>query len=160
MNIDHLIVDLQASGLVAECPVCDEEFPLSDALLFDGMRKFPESAEDKRLLLLQALKQRREELTKKKISADVGAERKAIAVGFGKTIEKFIPAHKDLKLEFSDCRPLYDPIDLVVFDGMVRGKVEFISFVEIKTGKARLNKHQRMVRDAVQDGKVGLKVMR
>ena len=157
-NINQLIADLKASSLIATCPMCNEEFNLSDALLFDGMRKFPRPAEEKRLLLLQELNERKKELEKRKISVDVMAEKKAIEVGFGKIIEKFIPAYKNLELQFRECRPLYDPIDIIVFNGLVRRKVDFITFLEVKSGKSGLNRHQRLIRDAVNDGKVNLRV--
>jgi hypothetical protein len=48
VSIKQLISDLKASNLVAECPVCQEEFNLSDTLLFDGMKKFPKTAEGKK----------------------------------------------------------------------------------------------------------------
>ena len=160
MNIKQLIINLKASILIARCPMCDEEFNLSDALLFGGMRKFPDPAEEKRLLLLQELNGRKKELKKRKISVDVKAEKKAVAVGFGKIIEKFIPAYKNLELQFRECRPLYEPIDLIVFEGLVKRKVDFITFLEVKSGKSRLNRHQRMIRDAVLDGKVNLRVLR
>jgi len=159
MNIGHLIKNLKVSNLIAQCPYCEEEFKLSDALVFDGMRRFPEPAEEKRLLLLQELNERKKELQKRKISADVKAEEKAIAVGFGKIIEKFIPAYKNLKLQFCECRPLYEPIDLIVFNGLIKRKVGFITFLEIKSGKSKLNRHQRMIRDAVLDGKVDLRLL-
>jgi len=158
MNIEQLITNLKASSLVATCPMCNEEFNLSDALLFDGIRKFPKPAEEKRLLLLQELNERKKELEKRKISVDVTAEKKAIEVGFGKIIENFIPAYKNLDLQFLECRPLYEPIDLIVFKGLVRRKVDFITFLEVKSGKSRLTSHQRMIRDAVLDGKVDLRV--
>jgi len=59
----------------------------------------------------------------------------------------------------SECRPLYDPIDLIVFNGLIKRKVDFITFLEVKSGKSKLNPHQRMIRDAVQGYKVNLKVM-
>jgi len=158
VNIKQLITDLKASNLVAECPSCQGEFELSDTLLFDGMKQFPEKAEEKKSGLLQELDERKKELEKKKVSADVKAEEKAISVGFGKIIEKFIPAYKNLKLEFRECRPLYDPIDLIVFDGLNKRTVDFITFLEIKSGKSRLNTHQRMIRDIINEGKVNLKV--
>lgn len=159
MKTQQLITNLKASNLVARCPMCDEEFDLSDALLFDGMAKFPEPAEEKRLLLLQEFNERKKNLEKRKISVDVKAEQKAIVVGFGKIIEKFIPAYKNLDLQFRECRPLYEPIDLLVFNGLSRGKVDFITFLEVKSGKSRLNRHQRMIRDAVSDCKVSLEVL-
>lgn len=159
MNIDSLIKNLKSSYLVAECPMCNEEFKLSEALLFDGLKKFPKPAEEKKLLLLHELKKREEELKKRKISVDVTAEKKAIEVGFGKVIEKFLPAYKDLKLQFCECRPLYEPIDLIVFNGLIKRKVDFITFLEIKSGNSQLNKHQKMIRDAISDGRVNVRVL-
>lgn len=160
MNIEQMVKSLRTSSLVAQCPMCEEEFNLSDALLFDGVKRFPEPAEEKRLLLLQELNERKKELKKRKIAVDVGAEKKAIAVGFGKIIEKFIPAYKDLELQFYECRPLYEPIDIIVFNGLIKRKVDSITFLEVKSGTSRLNKHQRMIRDAILDDKVNLRVLR
>ena len=159
MNIQQLIKNLKASDLIAQCPLCNEEFNLYDALIFDGLGKFPEPAEERRLLLTQEFNERQKELEKRKLSADVQAEKKAIEVGFGKIIEKFIPAYKNLKLQFCECRPLYEPIDLIVFNGLLKAKVDFITFLEIKSGESRLNRHQRMIRDAITNGKVDLKVL-
>lgn len=160
MDMEELIKDLKSSNLVAQCPRCNEGFKLSEAVLFDGMGKFPESAEEKRLLLLQEFDKRKKELEKRRVSAGVNAEKKAIEVGFGKIIEKFIPAYKDLKLDFAECRPLYDPIDLIVFNGLVKQNVDFITFLEIKSGDAKLSKHQKIIKDAVTDGRVDLKVLK
>ena len=44
-NIDLMIKQLRESHLFAGCPNCGEEFSLSEADLFDGTKKFPESAE-------------------------------------------------------------------------------------------------------------------
>lgn len=98
-------------------------------------------------------------LKKRKVSADVTAEKRAIDVGFGKIIEKFIPAFKDLKLQFAECRPLFDPIDILVFNGLLNRKVEQITFLEIKSGDSSLNKHQRIIRDAILENKVDMKVL-
>ena len=43
MNIERLIHKLRASDLYAECP-CGGEFKLSESLLFDGTKPFPEEA--------------------------------------------------------------------------------------------------------------------
>jgi hypothetical protein len=44
-NVDtgQLIKKLKTSNLYAECP-CGEEFKLSEAILFDGAKPFPEEA--------------------------------------------------------------------------------------------------------------------
>lgn len=160
MNTEQLIKSFKTSLLVAECPICNKEFKLSDALLFDGMGKFPKPAEERRLLLLHELKKREKELKKRKVSADVMAEKKAIEVGFGKIIEKFLPAYKDLELQFCECRPLYEPVDLIVFKGLLQKEVDLITFLEIKSGESKLNNHQKMIKKAVLDGKVDLEVLK
>jgi predicted Holliday junction resolvase-like endonuclease len=160
MNLDGLIKDLRSSKLIAQCPKCDQEFKLADCLLFDGTLKFPTPAEKVRLQLFQAFEERKKQLEKRKISADVTAEKKAIEVGFGKIIEKFIPAYKNLKLQFCECRPLYDPIDLLVFSGLLKRNIDSITFMEIKSGNSRLNKHQKLVKDAVLENRVNMKVIK
>ena len=128
-------------------------------MLFDGTKSFPTEAETVRLTLLEAFKEREEQLKKRKLSADVEAEKKAIEVGFGKMIEKFIPAYKNLNLQFAECRPLFDPIDLIVFDGLLNRDVNHVSFLEVKSGNSTLNKHQKLIRDAVLDKRVDLRVL-
>jgi predicted Holliday junction resolvase-like endonuclease len=159
MDVEHIISSLKKADLIAQCPSCSREFKLSDALLFDGMRKFPDAAEEKKLLLINELDERKKELEKRKISADIKAEKKAIEVGFGKIIENFVPAYKNLKLEFCECRPLYEPIDIIVFNGLVKIKVDFITFLEIKSGNSKLSQGQKMIKEAVLEGRVNLKVI-
>jgi len=151
---------MKHSPLIAQCPKCDEEFNLSDALLFDGTMKFPNAAELIRMHLAEELSKKEKELEKRKISVDVAAEKKAIEVGFGKIIEKFLPAYRDLDLQFTECRPLYDPIDVLVFSGLLNRKVNNITFLEIKSGNAKLNNHQKMIRDAILEKNVDMRVLK
>lgn len=159
MSTTNLIKNLKTSKLTAKCPKCDCDFKLADSLLFDGTKTFPNEAEEIKQKLLETFKQREEELKKRKVSVDKGAEQKAIDVGFGKIIEKFIPAYKDLNLQFVECRPLFDPIDLIVFDGLLNRKVDFVHFTEIKSGNSRLNTHQKLIRDAVLDQRVNVELV-
>jgi predicted Holliday junction resolvase-like endonuclease len=154
-----LFLRLKGSKLAAKCPKCDGDFKLADSLLFDGTKTFPYEAEEIKQNLLEAYSLREKELKKRKVSVDSGAEQKAIDVGFGKIIEKFIPAYKELNLQFAECRPLFDPIDLIVFDGLLNRKVEFVHFTEIKSGNSTLNKHQKLIRNAVLDKRVDLEVL-
>jgi len=149
----EIISDLQSSNLVAECSHCSKEFLLSKAILFDGLGKFPDIAEQKRKQVLEELKERFDDLKKRKMSA-AGAEKKAVEVGVGKIIEKVLPAYRDFKLPLSDCRPLFEPVDLIVFNGASRMQVDSITFLEIKTGESRLNKHQKVIRNAIEDKKL------
>ncbi len=152
-NNREIIVQLQSANLSASCTHCGEEFDLSKAILFDGLGKFPSEAEQKKIQLLQDLEERMLDLRKRKISAE-SAEKKAIEVGIGKIIEKVLPAYRDFSLSLPDCRPLFEPIDLIVFNGVSKTEVDSITFLEIKTGESRLNKHQKAVQHAIDDKKV------
>lgn len=72
----------------------------------------------------------------------------------GKTIEKIIPMFPGFGHHPYDVRPMFDPIDFVVFDGYMQGEVTDICFVEFKTGHARLNSVQASIRRAVDKKKV------
>ena len=159
MSQTRLIADLKSSDLFAECTSCGGEFKLSDAILFDGSDVFPEAAEIIRQNMLTRMEQRVEALDKRRVSADVGAEKKAAEVGIGKILEKIVPAHKMFKMPLCDCRPLFEPIDFIVFNGMSEMEVNSVTFLEIKTGDSRLIKHERMVRDAIKEKKVRYKVL-
>ena len=64
MSAGQLIAKLKLSKLYAECP-CGGEFMLSDAILFDGTRPFPEEAWGIRAQLSDVLENRELELKKK-----------------------------------------------------------------------------------------------
>jgi len=160
LSKDQLIKQLSRSTLYAECPKCREEFKLRDALLFDGLGPFPQQALEVQAQLQVEIDKRAKKLEKRSTLADAGAEQRAIASGLGKILEKVIPAHRDFKVPLYDCRPLYEPIDLIAFNGLGKGEVSSLDFIEIKTGKARLNEHEKAVKEAVEAGKVDYKVMR
>lgn len=166
-NISSFISNLQKSSLVATCPNCGEEFSLSKADLFDGTKKFPESAESiKNELLLNLeerqteLSQRLKDLEKRKISADTGAEKKAIEVGLGKIMEKVLPYYKDFTVPLADCRFLAEPIDVIIFEGASKQNIKKLSFLEIKTGNAKLNQHQKMVKKAIENKNVRSEIIK
>lgn len=159
MNTKQIIEELKKSNLYAECTSCGEEFKLSSSIMFDGLGEFPSEGKTIREELLQELKTELEKLKKQKLSAVEGAEKKAIEVGIGKIIEKILPACKDFNMTLSDCRPLFEPVDMVVFNGATNNDVKTITFLEIKTGNSRLNEHQRMIRDAIEDKKVSFKAL-
>ena len=153
-DISTFIKNLQKSKLFAECPYCGQEFSLSKATLFDGRKKFPEIAENKRLEWKKELDERLVDLKERKMRATTGAEKTAISVGIGKIIEKILPAYKNFNMTTADCRFLAEPIDMIVFDGVSKLKIKHITFMEVKTGNARLNTHQRVIRDAINDHNV------
>jgi len=157
MQVAELIKNLKTSNLYAECP-CGEEFKLSDSFLFDGTKPFPEEALKAKTMLIKEL-EKQENTLAKKISQIT--EKTAIttrATNVGNFLELALPTAKDFKWVVPDSRFLGKPIDLLVFNGLSKGKVESLSFVEVKTGKARLSDNEKSIRDALADHKVSFKV--
>ena len=150
-DVSAMIKTLNRSKLIAVCPHCGDEFSLSQALLFDGRKEFPSKAEAKRLELLEELKEKTADLLLRQKRATTKSEKTAVAVGIGLIIEKILPAHKNFDLVPADCRFLAEPIDMIVFDGVSENKVKKITFMDIKTGGAVLNTHQKQIRDAIRD---------
>lgn len=159
MNTEHLIRKLKESNLYAECP-CGGEFKLSKTILFDGTKPFPPKALEVQKKLKEELKERKENLKKRKKLATEKAKITTKAVNVGITLEKILPTMRDFKWELPDCRVLGNPIDLITFNGFSLGKVNSISFIEVKSGDARLNQHQKSIRDAIEDKKVSYKVFK
>jgi predicted Holliday junction resolvase-like endonuclease len=156
---DLIIKSLKASNLYAECS-CGGEFKLSESLIFDGTKPFPKEALEIQKKLKQGLKDQEEDLKKKRKLATKKAEITTKSVNIGKNLEKVLPTMKDFKWKLSDCRPMGDPIDLLIFNGYSLDMVRSINFIEVKSGKARLNKHQKAIKDAVEDKRVSYKVFK
>ena len=150
---------MRESNLYAECP-CGGEFKLSRSILFDGTKPFPEKALEIQKQLKEKLKDREEELKKRRKLATEKAQITTKAVNIGKSLEKVLPTMRDFKWPVPDSKFLGDPIDLMVFNGLSVNKVKSINFVEVKSGKARLNKHQESIRDAIEEQKVSYKVFK
>lgn len=158
LDTSSFIKNLRKSKLIAECPYCNNEFSFSKTTLFDGRYKFPEKAEEKQQEYQKELDDRLSQLKEQRMRADTGAEKTAISVGIGKIIEKVIPAYKNFNMTTADCRFLAEPIDMIVFDGVSKLDIKHLTFLDIKTGNAKLNKHQKMIRDAINDHNVKWKM--
>lgn len=159
MKIEQLIKTLRVSNLYAECP-CGGEFKLSETILFDGTKAFPAEALEIQEQLKDKLREREVKLEKRKKLATEKAEITTKAVNVGKNLEKVLPTMKDFKWNVPDSKYLGDPIDLMVFNGLSMGNVSSLSFVEVKSGNASLNNHQKSIRDAIEDRKVSYKVFK
>lgn len=153
MHIDQVIKNLKDSKLYAQCP-CGEEFAISDTFLFDGAKPFPKEALDAQAALQEALDERKDDLARQIKQITERTAKTTAAVNIGKSLEKILPIAKDFKWVVPDTKVLGDPIDMLIFNGLSIGKVESLSFVEVKSGAARLNAHQKSIRDALTDHKV------
>ncbi len=153
-NITGFIQDLKKSHLNATCPNCRNEFSLTKAILFDGTKQFPQTAELTRLEWEQRLVDRISDLKVLRKKTASRSQTGAIASGIGKILEKILPAHKNFDMESADWRFLGEPIDNIQFHGLVDNKIKNITFMEIKTENGKLQENQKQIRDAVNDHKV------
>jgi len=163
----NIIDELQKPNLIAECPNCHDEFQLSKTILFDGTKQFPPKAEKKKLTLTEELSEQNQEikdrldaLKKFKISVDKTSEARALSTGLGKVMQNVLPYYKDFdsQVSLADCRFLAAQLDIIVFEGASNNHIKNITFMDAKTGAAKLEKNQRQIRDAVNDGKVRLEL--
>ena len=163
----NIIDELQKPNLIAECPNCHDEFQLSKTILFDGTKQFPPKAEKKKLTLTeeldeqtQEIKDRLDALKKFKISVDKTSEARALSTGLGKVMQNVLPYYKDFdsQVSLADCRFIAAQLDIIVFEGASNNDIKNITFMDAKTGAAKLEKKQRQIRDVVNDGKVRLEL--
>lgn len=78
----------------------------------------------------------------------------------GKTLEKIAPMFPGFGHHPYDVRPVFDPVDFVIFDGYFQGQVTDITFVEFKTGQSRLTNIQDSIRNTVDKKRVRFEVKR
>lgn len=84
-----------------------------------------------------------------------GAQITAKSVNLGKIVEKIVPSFADFGYPTGDCRALLEPIDYIIFSGLSRNaNVDAITFLEVKSGRARLSTEQRDIADAIGSARV------
>ena len=76
------------------------------------------------------------------------------AVVSGKVYEQLVPFLPEFPFSPRDVRFLGSPVDLLVFDGMDRGELKRVVFVEVKTGQAQLTPRERQLREVLKAGRV------
>jgi predicted Holliday junction resolvase-like endonuclease len=79
------------------------------------------------------------------------------AVTHGQVFEQLVPYLPDFEFNPKDARFLGRPVDFVVFDGLDEGELRRIVFVEVKTGGSKLTVRERLIRDAIREGRVSWK---
>ena len=111
-------------------------------------RDFNRSAEIKANALLERWKVKEE----KRIRDD--AYQRSRAVGFGKTIEHFVPFMEGFPVKAKDVQFYGNPVDYIgIKNRNSKNKCE-VHFIEVKSGSSNLNQHQRNIKLAVEEGRV------
>ena len=158
-----LLTSLHKSKLVAQCPRCQNEFQLSKAGLFDGLKSFTPEAEKKKLEMLAQLevekneiKEREKSLKKMLKEGPKRSMRGAVSSNLGTIMQNLLPYNQEFAAEIpiADSRFLSQQLDIIVFDGASKNDVTNISFMDAKTGDTRLGRNQKQIRDIVNNGKV------
>ena len=154
-------------NLKIECPYCSEEVPAKKIKMFSMYEDFPSFAKSKMEELRDVLATRKEDLSDKK--SDIKERRIELknllegkppkieaqteSINFGKIVEKIIPSFEVFPYEQGDCRQLFEPIDYIVFSNLCNnGKIEFITFSDVKTGRSKLNRTQKQIKSAIENG--------
>ncbi len=88
----------------------------------------------------------------RKIRTDAHARSRA--VGWGKTIEKFVPWMAGFPCDPRDAMFLAKPIDYLCFTDRTNKKKSAVHFIEVKSGNANLSKDQEGIRAAIKNNRV------
>ena len=149
-----LIRQLRSAKLFAHCPCCEESIALKDAELF-FLDEFGPEAEEVYQGLVEELKMRRRSLRERRKQIPQRSEVGAEATNIGFILERLAPTLPAFPFDRSECRALFDPIDYLIFEGMQStGRVDHITFVDIKTGRSRLTSKQRAIKNLVVNKQV------
>jgi len=72
----------------------------------------------------------------------------------GQVLEQMVPYLPKWKYTPSDARFISSPLDFVVFDGLSKGKVKGVIFIEVKSGQSKETGRQKSVKKAIESGNV------
>jgi predicted Holliday junction resolvase-like endonuclease len=79
---------------------------------------------------------------------------KSRAVLGGQFSEQLAPYLPNFEYLPTECRFLGKPIDFIVFKGMDEKKIDEVVFVEVKSGNAKLNAHEKNLKEAIDKKRV------
>ena len=79
---------------------------------------------------------------------------KSRAVLSGLFSEQLAPFLPSFNFKPTECRFLGKPIDFLVFKGLDDKEIEEVVFVEVKSGKSKLNKTEKSLKEAIKNKKV------
>ncbi|MGA2270101.1 MAG: Holliday junction resolvase-like protein [Bryobacteraceae bacterium] len=143
------------------CPECGQDFRLADAVLFSLDDDAPSAALAAIEQARERIKDRKRELADQRERMTKRAQNTAAAVNLGKIVENIVPSFASFNYAPGDCRALFHPIDYLVFSGLTKvHRVEALSFIDVKSGGARLTRNQRNIKTIVESGKVTFETTR
>jgi len=133
--------------IMGRCPLCNGFIRVSEMELF----YMPDRKDD----VLQILRDKERELKDQETEIRADAAKRSRAALLGSLMEQVGPLLPGFNYDVNDLRALWDPVDFVAFKGIgVDRKVDSITFIDIKTGQARLSTVQKSIKEAVEAGRV------
>jgi len=144
---------LRENNFWAKCPCCRDFFRVSTANLFTkenltaDIRNFLEEVAKAKKETLKSM-----HLKKKKLEETSITRARGINIGF--IFERLIVTLDTFGFHPNDCRSMFDPIDYVIFDGLVEGNIKRIIFADVKTGASQLTKKQKKIKKLIEEKKV------
>ena len=136
------------------CPHCEAKLNLSDVEMFEDKKFGTQSLEyyEAELKKVQKQKEKIEGMQNGNFGW-LANNTKAVNVGF--IMERMVLTLNSFKYNHNDCRPMFDPLDYLIFEGLTeKGYVENITFVDVKTGNARLTEGQKSIKQTIIDKNV------
>ncbi len=82
------------------------------------------------------------------------AVKQSKAVTLGYVNEKLAPLLPNFPYNYKDLMFLGKWVDYLVFDGLSSDRIKNVIFLEIKSGKSRLNKNEQMIKEAIDAWRV------
>jgi len=154
---------LSIQGLKIECPHCEEASSIRRFRLF-GLHdtEYPRSAQQfidgkchAATELLNDIKSRKKQLAEDRRRKPEKISTSTESTNFGQIGEQILPSFNNFPYQQQDCRGLFKPVDYLVFNKLFRtGKVDSITFVDVKTGNARLTKAQKLIKQCIESKKI------
>lgn len=80
--------------------------------------------------------------------------KKSKSVIMGELYEKILPFLPNFQYKPKDMTFVWKWIDYIIFDGLNEWNLKEIIFLEVKSGASQLNKNEKMIREAIQTGKI------
>ena len=81
-------------------------------------------------------------------------------VVLGYVHEKIAPLLPNFPYAYKDLVFLWKGVDYLVLDGLSKGNLQKIIFLEIKSGSSTLNKNEQMVRDCIAHKRMSYEIRR
>ncbi|HPR42503.1 MAG TPA: Holliday junction resolvase-like protein [Candidatus Methanofastidiosa archaeon] len=82
------------------------------------------------------------------------ATKRSRAVLTGQFCEQLAPYMPGFAYSPTEARFIGKPIDLIVFEGMDKGCIDGLVFIEVKSGNSRLSSIEKELKGAIEEGKV------